>query len=285
MNRTEELAYWITEREEMRRRYIFGKPVAITPAGHIYSADNNMALVRYCNVRREDDKVTKWLATHWRPRHHSAWELVLARMVNYIPTLEVLVSILDNNHHDPLARVAYHMKGARGDGLKIWTSAYTISTCGKSMDKVDYVMGVVQRVKMREIDWSTGLNSVGPARSLSGFHGLLMEVDGLGSFLAAQVVADMKNTQGHPLQSAPDWYTWSAHGPGSLKGLEAYFRERVLPSGYHRAIAKCWEEVRPLLAADLQDLHMQDFQNCLCEFSKYIRIKEGGHARNRYPSR
>jgi hypothetical protein len=27
---------------------------------------------------------------------------------------------------------------------------------------------------------------------------------------------------------------------------------------------------------------MQDFQNCLCEFSKYMRVLGGGHARNGY---
>jgi hypothetical protein len=110
----------------------------------------------------------------------------------------------------------------------------------------------------------------------------LVCVDGFGSFLAAQVVADLKNIKGHPLNTAPDWWTWSAHGPGSLKGLSAYFGKTITPKYYQEAIECCYDEVKPLLANYVPTLHMQDFQNCLCEFSKYARVKEGGHARNSY---
>jgi len=71
-----------------------------------------------------------------------------------------------------------------------------------------------------------------------------------------------------------------------LRGLEAYFGGRVTSSGFAYAIGQAWANVKPLLPEDLQDLHMQDFQNCLCEFSKYIRVKEGnGHVRNKYAPR
>ena len=276
---TELLAYWITEREAMRVR----KEVETAPYfnGYGYSTDPHMGLVRYCNVRREDDKVTRWLAQHWRPMYNSAWELVLARMVNYIPTLEELVEVLGFGHARPLDACANTMKNRREYRQKVWTSAYTISTCGQSMDKIDYVMRVVSEVRERGA-WM--LKDMSFA-SLDSAHKWLMQVDGLGSFLAAQVVADMKNTQGHPLQSAPDWHTWSAPCPGSLKGLTAYYGKPITASQYQRHIEQCWAEVKPLLPANLQDLHMQDFQNCLCEFSKFIRVRRGGHVRNKYPSR
>jgi hypothetical protein len=168
------------------------------------------------------------------------------------------------------------LKNMRDKGVKIFTSAYTISTCGESMDKIDYVMRVVADVK--EGNWNDF-----KGYPLQRAHERLMEVKGLGSFLAAQVVADLKNTAGHPLRDAPDWYTWAAHGPGSLRGLEAYFGTRVTPSGFATAIAQAWGEAKPKLPEHLHDLHMQDFQNCMCEFSKYIRVREGnGHVRNKY---
>lgn len=290
MNTTELLAYWITEREAMRvRREGHHDGYAIVPINGEgykfgYSDDPAMGTVRYCNVRREDDKVTRWLAKHWRPNHHSAWELVLARMVNYTPTLEqILIGWEQHPDEDPIVRAGSDMKVERDNGKKIWTSAYTISTCGKSMDKVDYVMGVVAAVQAQEakaVDvpfWDRGLAHV---------HEWLTRVDGLGSFLAGQVVADMKNTKGHPLADATDWYDWSAPGPGSLKGLAAYFQLPVITARtYQKDIARCWVQVVPLLPYHLRDLHMQDFQNCLCEFSKFMRVRGGGHARNRYPGR
>src|SRR5262249_11808741 len=109
----------------------------------------------------------------------------------------------------------------------------------------------------------------------------LCEVRGLGSFLAAQVVADCKNTPHHPLFSAPDWDSFSAPGPGSLKGLSEFFDQPVTARTYHAALNECWKLTARLLPVGL-DLHMQDFQNCMCEFSKYMRVKRGGHARNKY---
>jgi hypothetical protein len=277
MTRTEELAYWITEREQMRLRKEKYAPYG---AGHGfgYSKDRHMGTVRYCNVRREDDKVTQWLAEHWRPQHHAVWEIVLARMVNYIPTLEELVTPFGGSPgHAAIMMgpvvIGNTLKTRRQRGDKVFTSAYTISTCGQSMDKIDYVMGVV--AECRETGELT-------APTLAEAHRQLLAVNGLGSFLAAQVVADLKNTKEHPLASAEDWWTWSAPGPGSLKGLCAYFNTSITPSSYACAIDECWGEVKPLLSEELQYLHMQDFQNCLCEFSKYIRVMEGGHARNKY---
>lgn len=281
MNRTEELVYWITEREAMRvrREPTGGKTPA--PAGtwkYGWSDDPHMGLVRYCNVRREDDKVTRWLAQHWRPDHHAVWEIVLARMVNYIPTLEAIEGV-GNWQLDAIERI---IKKRRSDGEKIWTSAYTISTCGKAMDKVDYMLGVVQKVRNIWGDCGDFRKGDNHMPTLAEVHKKLTKVDGLGSFLAAQVVADLKNVRSHILARAPDWHTWSAHGPGSLKGLSEYFGAPITPKGYDRAIAVCWNETKSCLPAHLQDLHMQDFQNCMCEFSKYMRVKRGGHVRNKY---
>ena len=260
------LAYWITEREQMRVRKERGEVCDIG-----YSTDPFMAQVRYCNVRREDDKVTLWLRQHWLRKDLSPGGWVLARMVNYIPSLECLIV---PTMRQQWGSVADRLKMLRDDGCKIWTSAYTISTAGNRMDKVDYVMDVVTRAD--QCNWPfEGLR-------LATAHGMITRVNGLGSFLGAQIIADMKNTVGHPLTNASDWQSWSAHGPGSLRGLSVYFGRAVTPGQYAKAIEQCWDEVRPLLPSQLQDLHMQDFQNCLCEFSKYSRVRAGGHARNTY---
>jgi alpha-glutamyl/putrescinyl thymine pyrophosphorylase clade 1 len=278
MRNITDLAYWITERDLMRER----KEHLDNPRpewAHGWSDDPNMGLIRYCNVRREDDKVTRWLAQHWRPQHNTLWELTLARMLNHIPTLEVCLPILQ--WQDPLKGVLGELKLLRATGAKVFTSAYTISTAGKSMDKLDYVVDwVVGAVKNREI--ASGFKP----RRLAEAAAWLEEFDGLGSFLAAQVVADAKNTLGHPLKAAPDWQTWCAPGPGSLRGLTALRGRTITPAKFYGEIFAAWEEVKPLLPEYLQSLHMQDFQNCLCEFSKYSKALGGeGRPRNGYIAR
>ena len=77
--RTSDLAYWINERESIRLRRQAGAPAP-------WTIDPDMANVRYCNVHREDDKVTKWLRANpvYSGPDIAVWRVVLSRMVNRI---------------------------------------------------------------------------------------------------------------------------------------------------------------------------------------------------------
>ena len=274
--RTTDLAHWINEREAVRLRRAAG----MSPP---WTNDPDIANVRYCNVHREDDKITKYIraSSSFSGATVPVWAVVLARMVNRISSLEAIKRAVADGD---LGKVKVILKERRAASLTIWGNAYTISTCGKSMDKVDYVVDwVVQGVQEAEADplWCGVLFRDPWALSL--FHSWLTRVDGLGSFLAAQVVADLKNTPGHALQHAQDWFNWCAPGPGSLKGLQAFYGRASTPGTFANDIEECYNLTMPLVLDT--DIHMQDFQNCLCEFSKYIRVREGGHARNKYVAR
>lgn len=259
-----EVVYWINEREAMRRRKESGQP-------YPYSKDPVMAHTRFTNVRREDDKVTKYLANSWWRKEWSddmPYRMTVARFVNYIPSLEEIT------HLDYVEDV---LVGRLDNGDKAWGSAYTITTCGRPMGKEEYLCThILPQVA-----------ALGPlpcsVQTLKACHNWLMQVDGLGSFLAAQIVADLKNTPGSPLANAPDWHTWSAHGPGSLKGLSWFYGRKIGTREYDDAIRTAWACIKPQLPVELQDLHMQDVQNVFCEVSKFARIRENrGVARNKY---
>lgn len=265
--RIDKVVYWMVTREKMRLRKEAGQEYPFSP-------DKIMAHTRFTNVRREDDKVTKYLArTSWRDKWSETIvpKMVLARFVNYIPSLE---EILANGGWQNLEEVLWE-RYDRGE--KVWGSAYTITTCGRSMDKITYLCTHIlpQAVALGPLPSSV--------HTLAECHKWLMQVDGLGSFLAAQIVADLKNIPHGPLAEAPDWQTWSAPGPGSLKGLSWFFGEQITPKNYQWAITTAWRNIMPLLPTQLQNLHMQDVQNVFCEVSKYARLLEGrGHARNKY---
>ncbi len=264
--RTADLAYWINEREAIRQRKESGTPGP-------WTTDPNMANVRYCNVHREDDKVTRYIrgcAVYSRPAV-PAWVVVLGRMLNRISTLE---AVKDAVQAGDLQVVKSILKTLRHDD-RIWGNAYTISTCGKSMDKVDYVIDhVVQTVKDNDHMFFES--------TCEKMFAKLTSFDGLGSFLAGQVVADLKNIKGHPLATASDWWAFAVPGPGSLKGLLAYYGAPCTPSTFDAALAGVTAHVTPLLLPYVAPIHAQDMQNCMCEFSKYIRVREGGRARNKY---
>lgn len=119
------------------------------------------------------------------------------------------------------------------------------------------------------------------------YYHWIKQIRGLGSFLAAQVVADLKNTKGHPLYGCSDWRAFSAPGPGSLRGLSWYFQDNITPAMFPDAIEKVMDDLN-----DAWQLHsegiitrmcMQDLQNCLCEFDKYCRVLTGsGRSKRRY---
>ena len=271
-NLTADLAYWITERYAIKLRREANQPKPWSP-------DPIFQSVRFCNVHREDDKVTRWIRKNWNRSYDPVWKFVLGRMLNLPESLD---SLLPWGHPEVMKGVLIQK---RADGHKIFTSAYTISTCGKSMDKLDYVFDwVVERTK--------GINEIAfrKNRSLAQAHIELTQIDGLGSFLSAQVLADMKNTYEHPLSTATDFWTWSAPGPGSLRGLAWYFLngpEGISASTYAPHLRTCRKEVDPLIPGYIPRISDQDFQNCLCEFSKYMKVKKNSntHIRNKYSGR
>ena len=93
--------------------------------------------------------------------------------------------------------------------------------------------------------------------------------------MSAQVIADLKFSP--LLMDAADWDTWCAVGPGSTAGLN-YLHER--PPTKTLTEKQFREEVnvvREKIEAEIGIvLCAQNTQNCLCEFSKYVRTKYYG---------
>lgn len=262
------LAYWIMERERIRVLKESGAPQP-------WTKDHILANFRFCNVRREDDKVTRWIAHYWRIPYSSSPNLtaamVLARLLNNPDTL-AKVGFPEEWDSKKILEGINHQRNGYGKWLN---PAYVVTTCGVAMDKAEYIVNLATAVQESKVRPTMG-------DSLEWFHGTLMQFKGLGTFLAAQVVADLKNTPYNPLKSALDFMTWAAVGPGSLRGLRYVTGIPDLPGGQFLTVAqKLYAEIKELI--DLPPIHMQDFQNCLCEFSKYWKAHAGiGQPKQRY---
>lgn len=269
-----ELIYWIEEREAIRVKKEIGMPKP-------WSKDPVFQTTYFTNVHREDDKVTKWIAEHWRKtvgkgHHNIIPALVIARMFNLPSHLALLPYWWNYERWHGWSVMAKSItKGIRSSGGKLFNGAYLITTCGKKMDKVDYVYEVAQEVANAEI-WGDGQ----PETCDYTAH-LLTCFNGIGTFLAGQIVADLKNTPGHALETAVDRESWCAPGPGSLRGLR-----RV--EGHQRTSAATFLREATILYGTVAShisfyFDMQDFQNCLCEFDKYVRVKYGeGKSKRKY---
>lgn len=269
------LFHWITEREKCRE----GNEAQLPKP---WSSDPILQNYRFCNVRREDDKVTKWIKDNWRdkyPNHpNMVLAMVVARTVNWPDTLN---DIKFPNWPRGSCRTWFEdartaMKIRRTVGRKVWTGAYLVSTNGHSMDKVDYI---IDRVWLPIYERCRNPHL---GESLGSYHLELTKYDGMGSFMAAQVIADLKHTSF--LNTAPDWHTWSAVGPGSRRGINRYqghkLEAAISTTTYYQAIVGLQYAIRQNTGLDL---HAQDVQNCMCEYDKYCRVKlNEGYPRSLY---
>ena len=263
------LVYWIQEREAIRRLKEDGQEKP-------WSDDWVFQNTYFCNVHREDDRVTKWIRENYTPSilgEYYDYAIVAARIFNWPDTLDGLLwkgGLIPYNAQ-MMEEYLLELQEAK---TKIWGGAYLITTHGRKMTKIDYcveLMGnVYQLMSCNKLEYDTCKRA----------HISFMKIDGLGSFLAAQIVADLKNTKGHPLEAATDWYDFSAPGPGSLRGLSWYHGKKITTASYEDAVQDVSDY---LLDKDVPEMCMQDLQNCLCEFDKYCRVLTGqGRSKRNY---
>jgi hypothetical protein len=271
MDRVELLAYWIKEREAIRVKKERG-------TAWPWTKDPILGAYRFCSVHREDDKVTRWIAKNWRKPNASdpnLWHaMVVARFINWPDTLAA-IGYPEPWNHKTRVITRSEMLRIQAEERKVFTGAYIVSTNGAPTDKITYVLGLFDRAAAADIPpWTT----------LADAHVALMQINGIGSFMAAQIIADLKNTIGHPLRTAPDWWNWAAPGPGSLRGLSRVrglgTQSRWRKDAFIPELLELRDELRPHIALDLC---LQDLQNCLCEADKFMRVLYGqGKPRSLY---
>lgn len=257
----EKFAYWVQERDCVRILKEGGLPPP-------WSIDPVFQNTYFCNVDRENDKVTKWIRgrfdTYALEQDPVIPNMIMARMVNKPESLEALGF--------PWSYWIPEQWFAVMSNKGSWGSAYIVSTNGKALPKHEYIAGLLEWA-FEHFKGGAGAN-VPP--TLNGWHKAIQAMSGMGSFMSAQVVADLKNTKGHPLQSAEDWSTWASHGPGSLRGLTWFHQEKITPSKFIDALvsARQWCYVNGHKAA-IEQLCNQNLQNCFCEYDKYMRVNTG----------
>ena len=256
------LRFWINEREKVRIMKERGDPKP-------WTKDFMLQNYRFCNVQREDDKVTIWIRDNWRepydthPNQYIA--MILARLLNWPPTLEEIGFPVKWDYEYYLRK----LQNRKMRGERLHTGAYMVTAGGKPIPKEEAILNMVHEFYRSPYRPQYGDSLYSVWAALQG-----QQVAGMGSFLAAQVVADLKFTP--LLVPAEDWWTFCAPGPGSQAGLNILLGEPGMKQWGQEEFMEAVNKLRPLLPMKLS---AQDAQNCLCEFSKYKR----GFSRTKYP--
>jgi alpha-glutamyl/putrescinyl thymine pyrophosphorylase clade 1 len=239
-----------------------------------WSPDIALSTGRFTCVRREDDRVTRWIGDNWRAPNAGDPDLFfamnVARFVNQPATLARIGYPVP---WDPAHFISV-LSVPNPGGEPLYNPAYLIRSAPEFIgrSKSEYLV-----TKQFDPLWARrNYFRPRPDDTLAGYFARLFQAYGMGGtgFMTAQVIADLKYVA--PLSGAADWWTFAAPGPGSLKGLNAvYGLPPDTPWAPHVWLAKTRElyaaNASRLEAAGGPRIHLQDAQNLLCEVSKVAR--------------
>lgn len=284
----EDLVYFARERENIRKL----KESSAPPP---WTADIIFQLYRFCNLRRRDDRVSRWLRKHVLLQKYIDYDLrsflqfsAWARLMNWPPTVEAAIAEGFYPRHRLNWKGLGKFVDQRGKKQKVFTGAFMLPASkvkGKKKGKfiselvvgknLAGVVGELQKVFAKP-----------PAlRSCKEVWFILRKCKFLGFFLSGQIVADWSYTS--LLNRASDLYTWAAQGPGSKRGFNRVMgrpiKTKISQEEWDQTLPLWRREIISALGPEYEDLDLQSCQNVLCECDKYLRVKNGeGRPRAKY---
>lgn len=256
------MAYWIEERESIRA----AKESNEKPP---WTDDKILHSFRFCNVRRMDDKVSQWLLNNWyKPYFNHRNMLIACALARFINKPESLQLITEQVFRDGVQweRIKRILREYRDAGNVVFNGAYMVRG-NDGIDKIECVVEYyVRPLSEHPNNWFTG-------ESMEYAWGCLYDCYGFGSFMAGQVVADLRHAKEGRWA---DKHVWAPMGPGSKRGMNRlHARPPNAPLGQLQFVEELMEmqsELRTRLPAGITNrLEAIDWQNCLCEYDKYSR--------------
>lgn len=267
------LIYWIMERDMIRSKKENNEPKPWTD-------DQILQTYKFCNIRRMDDRVSQWLLNKFYQEDHRniVVAAAIARHFNLPSCLQLIEHCIFLNSEPDWKQIKIIVRAHKGKGNSIFNGAYMVRGIGTT-DKTEMVIDKVCRPlydkpPLIERD------------SMEASVNALLPYWGFSSFMAGQVVADLRHVMTGPWR---DRRIWAPLGPGSQRGLNRLY-------GFVATAHQTQEEFRGMLDDTIRDLpnHLPlsiikrmeaiDYQNCLCEFDKYSRTLSGeGRPKQKYP--
>jgi hypothetical protein len=276
------LIEFVSAREALRKK----KERGFLPP---WTNDPILQQYRFCNVRRRDDRVSRWL------RKNVLTEINLAvntqsfiqfaafcRWNNWPPTIDAILK----RDLFPVTKIDWSaiveiVEAKVCAKEKSWTGAYMIKAPENGETKTEFVAEICSSLSTI---WPE-LQQAFRAKSRRDAWITITQLNNWGGFMTGQLVDDLSWT---PLLSdAKDTFTWAPQGPGSLRGFN---RLQGLPlKTKHSEEEWCsqlqgWrQEIIDALGKEYEDCTLHDTQNQLCELDKFLRAKNGeGRPRSKY---
>ena len=273
----------MTKREQLRLVKEAGNPWP-------WSNDRILNEYKFTNVKREDDRTTRWMRSHWTGPHGNrpAGEIIFnCALFRYFGTAEFAEALGWQETWNPDHCVAL-AKERSASGLRVFTGAYIIPTLGHRGPKSEAVAFLIltplwaARERLASVAMSTqSWERVGAEmRTLPGFGGT--------GFMTKEVLQDVMQTP--VLSVATDRNTWCPAGPGARRGLNRIHQrsvsQRLRETQLLEEMTELFHRSRSVMPGYMPELELHDIQFQLCEFDKYERVRlNEGRPKARYRPR
>lgn len=279
MKHVKEFFDYAKERESIRiRRGLKGSQPPFTQ-------DPILQKYRFCNVFREDDTVTTWIRENLRKPLENEWNLMpvmaAARFINRVETLQALKDILlEEGWHSVACKAMLY--DLRKQGKPLITGAYMVRTPWgmNKIEGLDKILSPLQEI----VEHGQQQHAFPEWETLQEAHAWFMELDHFGKFMAYEIVTDLRHTP--LLNKATDIMTWANAGPGAARGMSRVEFGEIGHYNYgsdkHQVILN--QKMQELLEHSKNRAYwprqwpkweMRDVEHTLCEYDKYMRIKNG----------
>jgi hypothetical protein len=271
----ERFLYWVRERHNVALRRRAGQPKPWTD-------DEVLRRYFFTHPYREWDRVTVWFRENVRDPLRDTPGVVFAticfRWFNLPETGRLLIDNGLLTDWDAGRTLAVLGK-VRDGGGKVFTGAYMINSPGgeRKLEAIVRRIDNVWRARGElEAAWDDGA-------TMEGVHAGLTAFEGLGGFMAYEVVCDLRWT--YFLERAADKMTWCHPGPGASRGLYRLAGEDWASKGNNATsppLPKDWRTrmvgVLGLMRTRLRGMpafEMRDAEHSLCEWDKHERALWG----------
>lgn len=262
--------FMVAERHRIWEQRQAGQP-------QLWTLDETLATRKFTNVYRVLDPGSQFVLTDLDEPDISARDLLsrlfMYRYTNLPSTWHYMrerlghYPLADDMTPD-LAKILHEIDG------QVFSGAYMIiPQPGRKGDKIDMVVQLAEGISKSTLPFEFLR-----ADSQAERWGILSEPYGVGPFLAMQILTDWGYTS-RCSEDREDEFVVA--GPGSSKGLKLL---GLRPSEdsirwVHRAVLS--QPDCPSL--DGRPPSLMDSQNCLCEYSKYVRGPRSGQYRPQHP--
>ena len=262
-----------------------------------WTRDEALEQYKFTNVYRNLDRNTQYLvfnilesltANQYMEDYIVAHALAF-RWFNRIDTYEAIYGHIVSaflGDQDSQAQIAYILDQRARDKKPIFTSAYISGMHNLGASTIGYDCINVLTELWKQIPY------VRTSITMKHACSLFMDVPCIGHFIAYQFVRDLTIPLFNRQNMFFDPDNWADIGPGCKRGLEAMgvvgndaCGQRALHGLYKKHIAELhprgfmwWRDCN----GNAIQLGIGDIENCLCEFSKYIRIRAGGKGKSKY---